>query len=407
MQLTRNSRHSYVALAVVSPVLTASLIGPIFQLVAIENLGLSPSQIGLAIGLGSVSIPIQLRAARSPLRQAQSRLRLFVIVMGVLCGLLAWLLQMPAPASFIVAAAILVSVTAELAISVLWATSWQPLLGARVSPSFRQRLNAQARAASGVILIAVAVGMGQLGVNGRTFVLITIGLVGAALLLAVKGLGASGGSSAPGHSAGALDRRSLTHALSASGLMPLYLALAVSALPAWPFFLAYSAETFWPTANLGLVAAAVTAGPLAVAALWKPAEQSLLRRAKIGAIVPLLCAGAIMAISRPVSGTAASIATLTAIAGATAAGTVVRMSLLEMAHLRSRPDTSVAVLTVLDVVVSTSAQLGFFAAGFLISLSVGSTSLADPYQASLLALSIVLVALLMRLDGPRNNGDHT
>ncbi len=402
MDLLGRERLNYVALAVGIPILTASLIGPVFQIVAVENLGMSPNQIGLAIGLGALSIPVQLRAARSPLRKAQSRLRLFVLVMAVLCAVMAWLVQVPMSASVVIAAAIVASVTAELAISVLWATSWQPLLSERVSPSFRQRLNAQARAVGGLILIGIVVIIGRLGVNGRTAVLLTIGLLGCLLVMAVVGLGGVDRTSMPG---GASDielasQYSLRQTLFDAEFAPLYLAIALSALPAWPFFIAYSAEAFWPTANLGWVAAAVTAGPLAVAALWQPTETFLLRRAKIGALVGLISAGVIIAISRPVSGTAAAIATLAAITAAMAAGTVIRMSLLEMAHQRSQADTSVAVLTILDVVVSTAGQMGFFAAGFLISASVGSTSAADPYQASLLVLSLALFVLLTRLDRP-------
>jgi hypothetical protein len=38
----------------------------LFQILALENLDLSATQIGLAVGLGAVSIPVQLLAARPP-----------------------------------------------------------------------------------------------------------------------------------------------------------------------------------------------------------------------------------------------------------------------------------------------------------------------------------------------------
>ncbi len=82
---------------------------------------------------------------------------------------------------------------------------------------------------------------------------------------------------------------------------------------------------------------------------------------------------------------------------ASAAGTVVRMSLLEMAHLRADATTSVAVLTKLDVIASTCMQLGFLAAGFLIEFSTDSTWFADPFTLSLILGALLLVGTITRI----------
>jgi len=67
--------------------------------------------------------------------------------MSAMCLVMTWLITGPGSAAFVVACVIVVAVLAELAVSVLYATSFQPLLSTTFGPQFRQRLNAQGRAA--------------------------------------------------------------------------------------------------------------------------------------------------------------------------------------------------------------------------------------------------------------------
>jgi hypothetical protein len=387
-------RRRYLAIAILIPLLGAPLGvngGAIFQIIAIENLGLDARQIGLAVGLGATSIPFQVWATRIPLRLAQRHLRLFVGVMAALCGLMAWLIHLPISASFVITTAIVIAVLAEVAVSILWATSWQPLLSTNIGHRFRQHLNAQARAAGNVLVIAVVTVVGWLGTAGRTAVLLVIGVTGLALLPAVDHLGSPPDTAPAGRAhtqpAGAGDGRHLV----------LYVAFGLAAVPAWPFFLTYSADAFWPTANLGLMGAALSAGSLATAVGWRPTEHRLVLRARTGTLLLLVCALLLVPIDRPVSGLAAGTLVLVIVAIAAGAATAVRMSLLEVAHRRSTAMTSVRLLTITDIVGSTAMQLGFLAAGHLIDVSAGSSWPVDPYQLSLIAGAGLLLLALGRL----------
>ena len=62
--------------------------GPIFQILAVENLGLSAAAIGLAFGFGVVSLPIQLYASRFPIERAWRNVQISL----VLAALQAWVL---------------------------------------------------------------------------------------------------------------------------------------------------------------------------------------------------------------------------------------------------------------------------------------------------------------------------
>ncbi len=388
-------RRWFVAIAVVTPVLGASLGlngGAIFQIVALENLGLNAEQIGLAIGLGALSIPFQIWASRIPLRLARRHLILYVATMSTLCLLMAWLIQAPISTSIVIAAAVLIAVLAELAVSLLWATSWQPVLSTSVTAGFRQRLNAQARAAGGVLVIAVVAIFGLLGAAGRTAVLLAIGLIGMGVLLpAIRRLPLRLEPPSDLGDASVTLRHDDTPEQSVP--RALYVAFAVASLPAWPFIVTYSATSFWPTANLGVIGSAVVAGPLLTSAFWRPTDR-LLTRARAGTLVMLLAAVALVAIRQPVSGLTRATAVVVIVIAAGASATATRLSLLETAHQLSTSRSLVRVLTLVDVVASTSMQLGFLAAGYLINLSVDSSWPVDPYRISLVTAPVILLAVL-------------
>ena len=394
--LTATERASYFAFVVLLPLLGAPLAvngSAVFQIIAIEELGLTSRQVGLAVGLGAISIPFQIWATRIPLQTAHRNLRLYVLTMSVMCLIMAWLITGPGSTTFVVTFVIVIAVLAELAVSVLFATSFQPLLSTTVDTRFRQRLNAQGRAAGGLVAIGLVIVVGWTSTNGRVGILIALAVIGAMLTPTISRLrrpapGRESASIAPSQPADTTDLRWI------------FAAIGISVIPAWPFFVTYAADAFWPSANLGLVGAALVVGSLGAAALWRPTEGGLLVRARRGAMVLLCCAVALVPLSAPLSGAAAGAAAFGILIAAAAAGAVVRMSLLEMAHARSNASTSVAVLTRLDVIASTCMQLGFLAGGFLIELSVDSTWIADPFQLSLIAGGALLVAAITQIPEP-------
>lgn len=397
--LTGRERRGYFAIVAMLPLLGGPLGvngGPVFQILAIENLGLDARQVGLAVGLGAISIPFQVQAARLPLRAAHRNLRLFIWSMAAMCLAMAWLMLGPMPTTAVVVAVIAIAVLAELAVSVLFATSFQPLLSTTVDPGFRQRLNAQGRAAGGLLAIGFVGLVSALGVGGRIVVLVALAALGAALARVVSSVRrpphepTDDRAGAEGPAPGAND----VH----EGLTWVYVALGVSVVPAWPFVVTYASDVYWPAANLGAVGAALAAGGLAASAFWRPTDHGLLARARVGGVVVLVCAVALVVLDPTRSGWWYGAAVLATIATAAGAGAVVRMSLLEQAHLRSTDTSTVAVLTRFDVIASTSMQLGFLAGGYLIDLSTESSWLADPFQLSLIVGSALLVLALSRID---------
>ena len=118
----------FVPVALTKPALAAALGidgGAIFQIFAVEDLGLSPAAIGTAFGLGLMSLPMQLWAGRMPLRLARRNLQIFLVLAAIQGALLAWLLAVGATGG-LAATALVVTVTAEVAISVLFATRGNP-----------------------------------------------------------------------------------------------------------------------------------------------------------------------------------------------------------------------------------------------------------------------------------------
>lgn len=400
-------RHGYLAVGVLLPVIGASLGvngGNIFQILAKENLGLDSRQIGLAVGLGAISVPFQIWAARMPLRLARRNLRTFFSILTLLCWLLAWLVPGPIATSATIVIVIAVAVLAELALSILFATSWQPLLSLHVSGAYRQRLNAQARAAGSVVSITVVFVVGLLGAGGRVLVLVAIGFVA---LFLVRIVGTLPGGAPDGVAEAVAEADGFADAGvvavppvppvdggAGSALLPLYIVASLVAAPAWAFFVTYAADVLWPTANLGLIGAAFAVGWLLAAGGWRPTDHHLVRRARISAAVLVACASAMIAVDHPVSGGFVGVVVLIVVATSSAALSTIRMALLELVHQRTTVRTSVRVLTTLDVVGSTSMQVWFLAAGFLISFSVGSTWPVDPYLLSLLVTPLLLLLAL-------------
>ncbi len=140
---TRASIGRYIPATILGPLVGASLGidgGPIFQILAVENLGLSAAAIGLAFGLGIVSLPIQLYASRIPIERARSNVQIFLVLAAIQAWVLAVLVGVGATGG-LATVALGITVTAEISLSVLYATAWQPLLASGLDTYGRQRLN--------------------------------------------------------------------------------------------------------------------------------------------------------------------------------------------------------------------------------------------------------------------------
>jgi hypothetical protein len=141
----------------------------------------------------------------------------------------------------------------------------------------------------------------------------------------------------------------------------IFIVFALVGFGAWPLFLVYVHEVFWPSANLGVVGALQLAGSLVAALAWRPTGAGVMRRARLAAAA-LVAAGAALAVIRvPVEHRAAELATLAITLVAAAALTTVRLALLEVAHRSVDERSSVRAFTLLDVVASTSLQIGLLA----------------------------------------------
>ena len=96
----------------------------------------------------------------------------------------------------------------------------------------------------------------------------------------------------------------------------------------------------------------------------------------------LVAAGVALAVIRvPVEHRAAEFATLALALVAAAALTTVRLALLEVAHRSVDERSSVRAFTLLDVVASTSLQIGLLAGGLLVAASSSASHwTVDPYR---------------------------
>lgn len=359
--------------------------GPIFQILAIDDLGLTSRQLGIAFGVGVLSVPLQIAAARIPLRRARRNSQLFFAMLAVLCLTLAVLVAGTAGGSLAVIA-LAVAVLAELGVSILYAPSWQPMMSVALSGRRRQRLNSQWRGVSrgvlalGLILFGSLGGWGRagfLGVCGVLAALSAISLFGLAELAPVDGSTQAG----PTIRAGS-DRRRYRRLLTVAAVVNL------GALPLW---LVYLKTSLWPQANLGVVGGVQAGATLMVFLGWRASEGDLTRRVRLGTVALVAGAIAVALLGGPVD-TTVQIALVYAITiVVTSSVTVIDLVLLEELHRETPATESVRVFTMLDVVESTGLQVGLVAAGFLI---LPTTTV--PYRAFVLA-SAVLTALAVRL----------
>jgi hypothetical protein len=385
--------------------------GAMFQIIALEDLGLGPRAIGIAFAMGAVSVPIQLAAARLPLWRARSHLQAFLVAAAILCWVLAVLVALDVAGEPVALVALGVTVVAEINVSVLYAPAWQPLLKYALTSEDRQTVNSRGRAAGGVLLAATLIVFGAAGGAGRASLLVLVGAVGLLLAGTLRHLPAPARPTRGDADDPPVGRRPPLP----QTMRLIYVVLALAALTAtWPLFIVYAREVLWPTVNLGILGAIQLGGSLLAAATWRPTRADLTPRALRASGLLVAAAVALAVVRAPVSSRAEEVATVVAFATAAAATTTIFLVLMERAHRAVDDDTSVRALTVFDVVASTSHQIALLIGGFLVSASVDHADwLLDPYRIYLLtgtwAVALALAAPSLRRPRgrpPGSAGDH-
>jgi hypothetical protein len=397
-QRQRSSIRRYIPATILAPLVGASLGvdgGPIFQILAIENLGLSATAIGIAFGLGVASLPIQLYASRIPIERARRNVQIFLALAAVQAWLLALLVGVGATGGF-ATVALGVTITAEISVSVLYATAWQPLLASGVDTHGRQQLNSTWPAIARGILAGALVLFAALDSGGRSLFLVVIGALAIATALGLNSIDPP----APAPSNAAESTTSTRSAKSATALAPasrivlvVFAAINIGAIPLW---LVYLNKVLWPTANLGAIAAVQTVASMAALLAWKSTDGDVTRRALIAAVATLAAAASIATLDSPVGSDAQQAILVAATAAMAGGATTARIAMLEATHRVVTPANTVRAFTLLDVVASTSLQAGLLISGFLITASANpETSLTDPYRAFVVITTATTVPAIL------------
>jgi hypothetical protein len=392
-------RSHLIAMTLALPTLTSALGidgGAIFQIVAAQTLSLDPRAIGVAFGLGVLSAPLQLLAARTPLWRARRNLRVFLAVSAAQCGLLALLVATGVAGTRVALAALAVTVIAEISLSVLFVPAWQPLLSYALTTEARQRLNSGVAAVGRGIAVLAVVAFGAAGDSGRALLLGAITGVALALGLGFRTLHAPDRPAPEPKAADGTSRRA-ARPLSQEMRRVILLTGVAMATGGWPLILVYAEEVLWPSANLGFLGATQIGGSLVAALAWRPTAGDLRTRARRAGAALLFSTVALAAVRAPITGTAEATLTVGSLAVAGAARATLGLALLELAHRAVDAETSVRGLTILDAVASTSLQVGLLLAGFLVSSSQGRLLWPlDPYRLYLLAgAAAVAIGLTM------------
>jgi hypothetical protein len=395
---TRRSRASirrYIPATILAPLVGASLGidgGPIFQILAVENLGLSAAAIGLAFGLGAVSLPIQLYASRLPIERARSNVQIFLVLAALQAWVLAGLVGMGATGG-LATVALGVTVTAEISLSVFFATAWQPLLASGLDTYGRQRLNSTWPALARGVLAGAVVLFAALESAGRSVFLTVVGALCIATAIGLNAIDSP--RPVPPPTATAAASRSSATALAPATRIALVVFAAVN-LGAVPLWLVYLDEVLWPTANLGAIAAVQTVASMVALLAWRSTAGDVTRRALVASIATLAAAAAVALLDGPVG----SGAQQTVVVGATAVvaigTTTVRVAMLEAAHRVVRPANTVRAFTLIDVVASTSLQAGLLLGGLLITASTDTGAVfADPYRSFVVVTSAATIPAIL------------
>ncbi len=393
--------------------LTALSIGvdghPIFQILAVESLGLGPRAIGVALGLGTLSIPVQIWAARIPLARARHNVRLFLVGVGAMALMTAGLIVGAEPGSWVAGLALVIAIVAEIAVSVLMAPAFQPLISYSLTPAQRPFMLGPAQALTGIVVLLTTALVGALDDRGRAMFLVVLAVAAFVVAGMLRVLPAPPASHRRPHvDTVDGDAESVDQAVgSGSGqnddrrtIRRLYHMMPALAVGSWPLLVTYAALTLWPDGNLGLLGAALAGGSVVASFLWRDPGSHLIPLIRAATVVAALCTIGLVLLDAPIEsgpGTATLLA-LAAVGSASRAVTVT--GVMELIHRRIDTTNSVRVMTMVDVIGSTSGQLNLFVAGFLIAAAgSGPTPLAglDVYEIWILVMSAVLMTAAARL----------
>ncbi len=378
--------------------------GPIFQIFTVDDLLLDPRTIGVALGLGTLSVPLQVWAARIPLYRAPHNLRLFVLSLGVMTLFTAALLRFASPASGVAHGVLVVAVLAEIALSVLYATSWQPVVAYSLSRSQRQFLNGQGRAVKGIVLLLAVLVFGQLGRDGRAVFIAVLGVSGIAMAWSLRSLPSPPTSSARSDTT-TIDSNA---AASTRDFTRIFLTISATGFAGWPLLVTYVGLVLWPTANLGVVGACLALGSIVGSLAWRDPGDRIVELLRVTAAAVLLCSIAIAAFDGPIT-TTAGVFLLAIITVGSAARSTLATALMELTHRRVDETNSVRVMTMLDVIGSTSHQVGFFVVGFLIADAVDTSLRPDHFQLAIVlaASALMVTTLLLRRHATNDAGQRS
>jgi hypothetical protein len=395
---SERSIRRFIPATLLAPLVAASLGvdgGPIFQILAIENLGLSATAIGIAFGLGVASLPVQIYAARIRIERARRNMLLFLVLAAMQAWVLALLVGVGATGG-VAAIALAVTITAEISVSVLFATAWQPLLSTGVGTVGRQQLNSTWSAAARGVLAGALVLFAALNSGGRAMFLVAVGALAIATAVGLNAVDSP--NQAPRNDAATpastRPRKPATALAPATRVvLVVFAAINVGAAPLW---LVYLDAVLWPTANLGVIAAAQTVAAMATLLAWKSTDGEVTGRALAAAVVTLAAVGSIVALDGPIRSGIEQALTVTATVAMAGGVTIMRLAMLEATHRVVTPANTVRAFTLLDVVASTSLQAGLLVSGFLITASTDtSTWFTDPYRAFILATTAISIPAIL------------
>jgi len=393
----RGAWRRLVPVTLLKPVLCAAVGidgGQIFQILAVENLGIGSTALGIAFGFGVLSLPFQIAAARISLRRARPNLQWFLIVTAVQAWILAVLVAAGVTGG-IAMIALVVTVTAELAVSILFATAWQPLVSFTADPANRQRLNSTWQAIARGVLAGSLIAIGAFGDGFRVVFLILIGIAAVAAAAGLRRVPAppvdgdarrEEDGSIPG------DRpRPDSHRL-------LFVVLGLVNFGAMPLWLVYLHAVLWRDGSLGVVAAVQIVAVMVAMLAWRPTERDVTGRALAAAVVILAGTGLVAVVPGPDPDLTGQALLLVATALTAIGATTANLALLEIAHRSVDNRTAVRTFTLLDVVESTSLQAGLAVAGFLIAVSTSTGSWPiDPYLLLVIAAALTTLVASLQL----------
>lgn len=418
----RTLLRRFVPAALLTPLAASSLGvdgGAIFTIIALEDLGFDARTIGIAFGLGVVSIPIQLAAARRPLDAAATGIRQFLRVSAVLTATIAVFVLIGAdhPSSYL---ALVVTVAAEIVVSVRYAPSWLPLQRVHLTTTDRQRLGGPIRAAGGTVLAVVVVIIAATGPAVRSAILATVAslLAAAAIRFQLPPVPLPDPpppprASAPppadrGHPVDSTQGRPRVDSTERDTqrrrrrLRTVFGVYVLLGLGGWPLFLVFCADVLWPSANLGVVGAVQIGAGLIASFTWRSTEAPLASRMVVATTAMTVATVALAVVPAPIEGRAAWLV-LGLLGAATAALTALRLALVETVHRSVDETDAVRVFTVLDVIGSSSMQLGLFVAGIVIASIDAPSSAWDPYRWMLTVVAVTtwfVIAAIARAERP-------